>query len=45
VDEDAIKRELLRLIDSGMTKRDAVREAAASLNINKNEVYRVSLNI
>jgi 16S rRNA (cytidine1402-2'-O)-methyltransferase len=45
VDEDAIKRELLRLTGSGMTKRDAVREAAVSLNINKNEVYRVSLNL
>jgi 16S rRNA (cytidine1402-2'-O)-methyltransferase len=45
VDEKTIEQELRRLIAAGATKRDAVREAAGSLHISKNEAYRVSLDL
>ena len=44
-DAGMIEAELRRLLASGLTKRDAVRQTAESLNINKNEVYRVSLSL
>jgi 16S rRNA (cytidine1402-2'-O)-methyltransferase len=45
VDAKVIEQELRRLIASGATKRDAVREAAGSLHISKNDVYKVSLDL
>ncbi|MDY6064739.1 MAG: 16S rRNA (cytidine(1402)-2'-O)-methyltransferase [Finegoldia sp.] len=40
-----IKAELIKLIDRGMSKKDAVSQIASSYNIKKNLVYKESLEI
>lgn len=43
-EEDAVKR-VLELMDSGMSRKDAVKQAAQELHLPKNVVYDAALNI
>lgn len=45
IDESSIKETLLSLINSGVNKKDAVKEVALSLNVSKNLVYKISLTL
>lgn len=42
---DSVKDDLIRLIESGMSKSEAVKKIAAERNINKNELYKISLEL
>ncbi len=44
-EEISIEEELRKMIDSGMTKKDAVKKLSKDKNIPKNEVYKCSLNL
>ena len=43
LDEDAVREKLDALTAGGMSRKDAVREAAVELGLPRNEVYRLSL--
>ena len=45
ITEDVILARLRELIDSGLSKKDAIKQTAAELSLPKNEVYDLSLKL
>ena len=45
ITEDVILARLQELIDSGLSKKDAIKQTAAELSLPKNEVYDLSLKL
>ncbi len=45
ITEDVIAARLQALIDSGLSKKDAIKQTAAELSLPKNEVYDISLRL
>ena len=45
ITEDVIVSRLQELIDSGLSKKDAIKQTAAELSLPKNEVYDISLKL
>jgi 16S rRNA (cytidine1402-2'-O)-methyltransferase len=45
ITEDVISARLQELIDSGLSKKDAIKQTAAELSLPKNEVYDISLKL
>ena len=45
ITEDVIIARLQELIDSGLSKKDAIKQTAAELSLPKNEVYDISLKL
>ncbi len=45
ITEDVIAARLQELIDSGLSKKDAIKQTAAELSLPKNEVYDISLRL
>ena len=45
ITEDVIVSRLQELIDSGLSKKDAIKQTAAELSLPKNEVYDLSLKL
>ena len=45
ITEDTILSRLQSLIDSGLSKKDAIKQTAAELSLPKNEVYDISLKL
>ena len=45
ITEDVIAARLQALIDSGLSKKDAIKQTAAELSLPKNEVYDISLKL
>lgn len=45
VSDDHIEKRLLELLETGMSKKSAVKEISKELNLNKNRVYDLSLNL
>ena len=45
VTEDTVAARLQELIDSGLSKKDAIKQTATELSLPKNEVYDISLKL